>query len=156
MALLDTEIEVRQHARCEGHYLQYMCWSWDLIDGTSTEDQGFMLATQYQETCAATAVASLSDVETFRLPKSQELSERATRSIFRWLRVSGWLHAEQSIYRHSWIASDSEGSDDELNDECDDESRNNGHRQVACSLKVKDWLETINGTERNLNADIIY
>lgn len=42
-----TKIEVRRHERCKGRYLQYMSWSWDLIDGTSIENQDFMLGTQH-------------------------------------------------------------------------------------------------------------
>ncbi|MCJ1345861.1 hypothetical protein MMC31_004070 [Peltigera leucophlebia] len=136
----DTEIEVRQHARCTGHYLQYMGWAWDLIDGPSLENQGFMIGTQDQETCAATTNVLLPDSEEFWLPKSEELSEYATRSIFHWLRVSGWPQAEQNIYSHSWIVSESEGSDDELDDKLGDESSANGHRHDASITKVEDWL----------------
>lgn len=86
-----------------------MSWSWDLIDGTGIEDQSLVLGTRYQETCVAIADVTLSDGEALRLPNSEELSDHATRSIFRWLRVSGWPRAEQSIYCDSWTASDSEG-----------------------------------------------
>lgn len=63
---LRTKIEVRRHERRKGRYLQYMSWSWDLIDGTSIENQGFMLGTQHQEINVATADKSLS-IEALRL-----------------------------------------------------------------------------------------
>lgn len=147
--LCDTEFEVRKHARCTGHYLQYVHWSWDLIDGLSLEDQGFTLGTQYEETCLAPTDIMLSDLAKSRLPKSEYLSERATRSIFGWLRVSGWPQAEQRIYRHSWIASESEEFDDELDDEWDDASFYKRQRKEASINKAEAWLGRQQTSEKN-------
>jgi hypothetical protein len=43
--------------------------------------------------------------------ESEALSEMATRSIFGWLRVTGYPQSERDIYRQSWI--DMEDSDEE-------------------------------------------
>lgn len=70
--------------------------------------------------------------------KNCRSTRRAAYSIG--LRVSGWPQAEQNIYSHSWIVSESEGSDDELDDKLGDESSANGHRHDASITKVEDWL----------------
>lgn len=109
---LRTKIEVRRHERCRGRYLQYMSWSWDLIDGTSIENQGFMLSMQHQEINVATADISLS-IEALRLDC------RSTRcaACFAGYKFRAGPQAEQSISCHSWIASDLEGSDHEPDNE---------------------------------------
>ena len=47
------------------------------------------------------------------------LSENVTRSIFGWLRHSGWPKGEKEICRHSWIGFDE--SDEEIDDKSSDD-----------------------------------
>lgn len=47
------------------------------------------------------------------------LSENATRSIFGWLRNSGWPKGEEEIRCHSWIGFDE--SDEEIDDTSSDD-----------------------------------
>ncbi|CAD6444267.1 8b13afad-1427-4a10-b3bc-d4cea8009edc [Sclerotinia trifoliorum] len=89
--LCDTEIEVRQHAKCSGHYLQYLEFT------KISANSGDVVSEAWK------------DGEL----KSELLSELATRSIFEWLRVTGYPRCEQDIYRHSWIDLDLEESDEE-------------------------------------------
>lgn len=66
------------------------------------------------------------------------LSKSATRSIFGWLRVSGWSEVEQEIYCHSWFVS--EGSDEESNVTVSTE----GELRDASDIgrQVEEWLES--------------
>ncbi|KAH6706382.1 hypothetical protein BKA61DRAFT_635617 [Leptodontidium sp. MPI-SDFR-AT-0119] len=49
-----------------------------------------------------------------RILKDEMLSENATRSIYGWLRNSGWPKGEKEIYCHSWIGFSE--SDEEIDD----------------------------------------
>jgi hypothetical protein len=112
--LCDTEIEVRQHAKCAGHHLQYISWSWNLHNGCALEDLGFAVDEEHKDTSVATIESGSLDLENDRFLKDEVLSENATRSIFGWLRNSGWPKNEKDIYSHSWI--DFHESDEEIED----------------------------------------
>jgi hypothetical protein len=112
--LCDTEIEVRQHAKCAGQHLQYISWSWDLHDGSSLEDLGFAVDEEYKDISVATIESGSLDIEDDRFLKDEVLSENATRSVFGWLRNAGWPKNEKDIYSHSWF--DFDESDEEMED----------------------------------------
>jgi hypothetical protein len=112
--LRDSEIEVRQHAKCMGHHLRYISWSWNLHDGTVLEDLGFAIDEESKDTSVATIESGSLDLEDDIFLKDEVLSENATRSIFGWLRNSGWPKNEKEIYSHSWI--DFDDSDEEVED----------------------------------------
>ncbi len=76
------------------------------------EDQGFNLNKGNKDISAATVEVVMLDLQKDIFLKSEMLSEVATRSIFNWLRNSGWLQREKEFYCHSWI--EIEGSDEEL------------------------------------------
>ncbi|KAJ8070713.1 hypothetical protein OCU04_001084 [Sclerotinia nivalis] len=135
--LCDTEIEVRQHAKCSGHYLQYLSWSWELTDGTSSIDRGFSTEIEFTEIFTNSGDI-VSEVWKDRELKSELLSELATRSIFGWLRVTGYPRCEQDIYRHSWIDPDLEESDEE---ELDDgiSAGKDGLRDAA---DIHNWIDS--------------
>jgi hypothetical protein len=139
--LCDTDIDVRRHAKCTGHSLQYISWSWDLYDGTVSEDQGFIVDERNKDTSAAAVEIVLLDLQKDRFLKSEMLSEVATRSIFSWLRSSGWPKREKDFYCHSWI--ELEGSDEELEDiDSDDGDLQKSTAQQA----VEGWLEQQHAT----------
>jgi hypothetical protein len=134
--LCDTDIDVRRHARCTGHYLQYISWSWDLYDGTALDDPGFITDEGNRETSAATVEICSLDLPKDRFLKSEMLSEVATRSIFCWLRHSGWPRREKEFYCHSWI--ELEESNEDLEDmDCNDGDLQKANTQQA----VEGWLE---------------
>jgi hypothetical protein len=112
--LCDTEIEVRQHAKCAGHHLQYISWFWNLYNGCALEDLGFAVDEEHKDICVATIESGSLDLEKDRFLKDEVLSENATRSIFSWLRNAGWPKNEKDIYSHSWI--DIDESDEEIED----------------------------------------
>lgn len=134
--LCDTEIEVRQHAKCSGHYLQYLGWCWELVDGTGSIDSGFNADIECKDIFTSAGDVVLSEVQEDRPLKSESLSESATRSIFGWLRVTGYPRSEQDIYRHSWIDLDLEESDEE---ELDDGASGAGLRDAA---DVHNWVDS--------------
>jgi hypothetical protein len=55
------------------------------------EDQGFNLNKGNKDISAATVEVVMLDLQKDIFLKSEMLSEVATRSIFNWLRNSGWL-----------------------------------------------------------------
>ena len=99
-ALESTEIEIRQHAQCIGHCLQYVSWRWESATGSATvEDRGCDInACDYQSAGsflrAATTTMSL---------RSETLSELATRGIFGWIRPHGFPAEEKAIRSHEWF-----------------------------------------------------
>lgn len=102
-ALADTNLEVRQHARCEAnHTLEYKGLAWRCRDGarTSTSSSVKSLRTK--------AGHSLIDKVSVNYDKfdfeDDECSEMVTRNMFTWLRdEDGFPVAERPIREHEWI-----------------------------------------------------
>ncbi|XMA11599.1 hypothetical protein WAI453_004390 [Rhynchosporium graminicola] len=132
-AWCDTEIEVRQHNKCAGHHLQYISWSWNLRNESELEDPGFNSEMQYYDSSADVIESHSTDQPYETVLKDEMLSENATRSIFGWLRNSGWPKAEKEIYAHSWIGFDE--SDEEIDDTSSDDGYTGNNIQA-----VEVWL----------------
>ncbi|TPX22398.1 hypothetical protein DIZ76_014270 [Coccidioides immitis] len=114
-ALSDTEIAVRLHARCRGHDLRYTTWKWDLDNGMELEDSGL----KTNSACSKQIVSPSNNTpvvsgKSWRL-NLQSVSEVATRSIFGWLRMTGYPPSEKDIRTHPWF--DVGDSDEESCDE---------------------------------------
>lgn len=127
-ALEDTEINVRLHANCTAHGLQYTGWKWTCRNGIvvcQMAKPDFMPAFSPVEPNITINYEALDHVE-------QPASENATRSIFSWLRVEGYPPNEKRI--HEWINIDD--SDDELS--MDEDS---GKSDEALRTNVEDWIE---------------
>lgn len=99
-ALQDTEIDVRLHADCAGHCLQYAGWKWTCRNGR--------VVYQMSDNTPTPNIPSEEPVVTNVTIDYQGLnhgdegvSENATRSIFGWLRVEGFPPNERKI--HDWI-----------------------------------------------------
>ena len=108
----DTDIEVRQHAHCNGHCLEYASWLWDTVnyEGNVLEDKGF--SSHLRNNQVRSMDLELSPPHQNIGLRSEELSEAATRSIFGWLRVNGFAAGERAISSHEWF--DIETTDEEL------------------------------------------
>ncbi|GMG38898.1 unnamed protein product [Aspergillus oryzae] len=135
--LYDTEPQVRQHACCGCHCLEYHSWNWVLANGEELEDLGIDL-TSDNENGLNTHVperypSAQHDLKLF----SESLSEAATRGIFSWLRSTGYPANEKPIYQHSWI--DIESSDDECVDDVE-----SGTIEVTGSQEfIDEWLSKV-------------
>ncbi|KAI9739914.1 MAG: hypothetical protein M1818_004970 [Claussenomyces sp. TS43310] len=139
--LCDTDIDVRLHAKCTGHYLHYISWSWDTYDRPALEDRGFTFDKGNKDTSAAAVESDSFHLQKDNFLKSEVLSEVATRSIFSWLRNSGWPKREKEFYCHSWTGL--EGSDEEPEDMgSDDRDLQKANTQQA----VEGWLEQQHAT----------
>ncbi|KAL8912006.1 MAG: hypothetical protein Q9171_002919 [Xanthocarpia ochracea] len=112
--LVQTDIEVRQHASCKGHDLQYSSWRWDTHDGGTYEDVGYnpMVRPVYPQRTTHSNTDLGGPYRAEDSSPDQLASEVATRSIFRWLRVDGFPSIEKSIFTHEWFI-DSGSSDEE-------------------------------------------
>ncbi|KAI9750145.1 MAG: hypothetical protein M4579_006586 [Chaenotheca gracillima] len=136
-SLVDTEIDVRKHAQCKNHYLRYNSWSWDMDDGTVVEDRGF-------NRDAKRADKSEDEVDTIP-PSNHELppellSELATRSIFSWLRPTGFSANEAPIRDHSWL-------DLEYSDELDGDASSDNSRNGTAPDIMNEWLDSVEETD---------
>lgn len=114
-----TEIEVQQHATCEGHCLQYNNWCWDTDNGPSSEDRGFDENSGMDRWGATTTGDDAASVttQTKGVLQTELLSETATRSIFSWLRVDGYSPIEKDIFTHTWFDVGSSSEESTLGDD---------------------------------------
>jgi hypothetical protein len=137
--ICDTEIEVQLHAHCKGHCMLYLYWSWDLEGEGTLDDAGFNNDADDADyadrpQCTQTDIPLMAQN---REPlKSEVLSELATRSIFGWLRVTGYPKNEARIRKHVWL--DLEDTDEEMEDDAD--SENDPKETVRLSNAVDKWL----------------
>ncbi|KAK2760784.1 hypothetical protein FQN54_002022 [Arachnomyces sp. PD_36] len=111
-SLCDTEIEVQTHSHCKGHSLQYIDWCWDLEGGMKLQDEGFDTTAETITKGDSPAIPTQLAFQGTEALKSHTLSEVATRSIFAWLRPTGYPSSERDIRTHPWL--DLEDSDEEL------------------------------------------
>ncbi|KAJ6038940.1 hypothetical protein N7460_007306 [Penicillium canescens] len=135
----DTELPVRQHARCAAHCLEYEYWEWILTNNNSirySEAGNGQLPVQASTSSADRPLARLDDYNYDFY--SQILSEGATRGIFEWLRSTGYPRSERPIYQHSWL--DLEVTDEEEPDDADSDLE---LQRGPKKMHVERWLESI-------------
>ncbi|KAJ5544130.1 hypothetical protein N7494_005409 [Penicillium frequentans] len=139
--LSDTELPVRQHARCTCHCLKYEYWEWILTNNSSIQcseaAKSQLPVLGPSPSSANKTLAGLDDYDYDFY--SQTLSEGATRGIFEWLRSTGYPCSERPIYQHSWF--DLEGTDEE--EEPDDMESDLEVQRDPKNLHVERWLENI-------------
>ncbi|PYI02575.1 hypothetical protein BO78DRAFT_463834 [Aspergillus sclerotiicarbonarius CBS 121057] len=96
-ALKDTEIDVRLHANCTGHGLQYAGWKWTCRNGSVVQQ----LSEPALAPTFTLAEPVMPDVTiSYEALNHEEecASKNATRSIFGWLRVEGYPPDEKRIH----------------------------------------------------------
>jgi hypothetical protein len=105
--LADADVEIRLHAECKGHGLQYQRFSWDCTDGmvVSQPAEG-VNAYRYPSPLIPPPLENLEQTLVFYGGLNREdecVSENATRNIFSWLRVEGYAPDERPIWEHEWF-----------------------------------------------------
>ncbi len=129
-----TEIEVRQHAQCNRHCLQYVGWRWDSIDKVILEDKGCDVNADGNEAGRMTDFIP-SPAKRELILRSEILSEVATRSIFGWQRTKGFPAEEKAIRMHEWLDLDKTDEEEEEEDDDDDLSTtDNTSRVYSCGI----------------------
>jgi hypothetical protein len=105
-AMTDTNIDVRQHARCEtSHGLEYQGLTWRCRDGqrtATTIPRRIPLRTKngQQPSDGNISVVTYDNLDN----EDDDCSEMVTRNIFTWLRdEDGFPVAERPIREHEWI-----------------------------------------------------
>jgi hypothetical protein len=108
--LEDTDVDVRLHAVCVDHGLQYRGFAWDCLRDRVPVSSGGggnwnryagpnELLSTVMEACKNNPI----DFSGMRL-EDEALSARATRSIFAWLRgARGYAQGERGIWQHEWF-----------------------------------------------------
>ncbi|KAK3371928.1 hypothetical protein B0H63DRAFT_503369 [Podospora didyma] len=153
--LEDTDLEVRNHAGCEGHRLWYQGFEWDVRQGFADDagrphtrlpallcDSINMLSwlfTKIQRAvrlifspwwcCVRENIVCYEGMDYQR----QTISENATRNIFTWLRPDGCARHEKGIWGYEWF--DGWDSDDEV-----EESDSSDAPKRSVSSRVNSWL----------------
>ncbi|QSS59432.1 hypothetical protein I7I51_08867 [Histoplasma capsulatum] len=96
-ALKDTEIDVRLHANCTGHGLQYAGWKWTCRNGREVYQ---VSKPALAPTCppAEPVMPNITISYEALDHREESASENATRSIFGWLRVEGYPPGEKKIH----------------------------------------------------------
>lgn len=145
--LIDTDIEVKKHATCAGHRLRYVSWRWEVENGASSEDRGFMgdcdSPPQPSGPRLDNSLTLVPKSGYGKILRSESASEVATRSIFSWLRVGGYPIREKGIRTHSWF--DFEDSDnEELVGSSDSIYSKEG--TAASDTRINDWIDSVEVT----------
>ena len=130
-ALKDTDIDVRLHANCTGHSLQYAGWKWMCRNGRVVHQLSEpSLAPTFP---LAEPIMPNITVNYEALNYEEECaSVNATRSMFGWLRFEGYPPDEKKI--HEWIYLDHPNR--RLSP---DRDSGEGHR--ASRTDVEDWID---------------
>ncbi|EFR00943.1 hypothetical protein MGYG_03944 [Nannizzia gypsea CBS 118893] len=132
--LEDAEIEVRLHAQCTGHGLQYIDWYWACQNNTLVHPLS-ITASMSTYIPPKPATRHITPIRYEGLDLSNEsASENATRNIFVWLRNNEFPKREREISRHEWVVLDESDNESLLSGESlerDTESK---------SKAVKDWI----------------
>ncbi|PYI33224.1 hypothetical protein BP00DRAFT_485453 [Aspergillus indologenus CBS 114.80] len=113
-ALDEAELQVRLHASCGCHCLEYRGWRWGLVGGGELEDVGVGVVVDCGDEPGGRDVREEgSFVLDSEILASEVLTEVATRGIFGWLRARGYPASERAIYQHEWVDLASEDEDEE-------------------------------------------
>ena len=138
-AVGDVDLEVRIHAECGNHWLQYRGFSWDCADGIS-RFQSPGLVTEYCPSPCRASTKSLVDKRRISIVydglnrEKEVVSENATRSIFGWLRFDGYARHEKDLWHHKWF-------DVPDSDEDEDEDGGGGTPEINRNFTlIKQWL----------------
>ncbi|OJD10746.1 hypothetical protein AJ78_08325 [Emergomyces pasteurianus Ep9510] len=134
-ALEDAEIEVRLHAQCTDHGLQYVDWHWACRNGKLLHPLYVKTTISARPPAQNLAINTPIDYEALNL-EEESASENATRNIFGWLRIDGYPARERGISNHEWINLD----------ESDNESPSliespKSHAAPAPKAVVEDWIQ---------------
>ncbi|KAE8318849.1 hypothetical protein BDV41DRAFT_589613 [Aspergillus transmontanensis] len=109
-SISDTDLAVPEHAHCGCHCFEYHSWYWCFTDG-EIEDPGLELTPSVGGVLRIGEGLELP----LNIPCDNSLSEGETRSIFQWLRMSGYPASERAIYQHKWMDAGS-SSEEEVDD----------------------------------------
>ncbi|KLJ07025.1 hypothetical protein EMPG_17479 [Blastomyces silverae] len=134
-ALEDAEIEVRLHAQCTGHGLQYADWRWACRNGKLVYPLCVKPTISAHPPAQHPAISTPIRYEALNL-EDESASENATRNIFGWLRFDGYPPRERGISNHEWMNLDE--SDDES------PSLNESKRTHAAGTSkavVENWIQ---------------
>lgn len=139
-AIVDTNIDVRQHAQCRaGHGLEYEGLSWHCRGGqrAAIHVPRISLRTKNGESIGGTIPVNYDNLD----DEDDDNSEMVSRNIFTWLRDDdGFPIAERAIREHAWI--------DNLTDS-DDDCPITGDTQSTVGGNLHGWLLKTNTQRSN-------
>ncbi|KAK4039234.1 hypothetical protein C8A01DRAFT_47258 [Parachaetomium inaequale] len=106
--LAHTDLEIRAHAECRGHGLQYQGLLWDCDDDkvAAQPARSVDVSSRLDGPLRPQVEIGGKQVPIFygELNRKKEfVSENATRNIFGWLRIEGYAPDERKIREHEWF-----------------------------------------------------
>ncbi|KAM5467861.1 hypothetical protein MauCBS54593_005139 [Microsporum audouinii] len=136
----DSHIVVQEHARCTGHFLSYLSWSWLSTDGCRVTDTGYSSqgnfpATYDYSACPDNAITA--DLATM----SQEASKACSRMILWGLWQQGIATHDRELYQslEDWIGMSPDSDDSDDSDEGDLESGGSDGKPENAE-NIQNWL----------------
>ncbi|KAF1955287.1 hypothetical protein CC80DRAFT_447668 [Byssothecium circinans] len=138
----DVDVEVRVHAECEAHRLQYQGFFWDCTnDEFEFRSSGEAVIHNPRNHSPTQELNGEGQIPTFygALAREKEvISENTTRNILGWLRFDGHARHERDIWKHEWFdMSDSDEQDESWTEVCSDD----GSKPLS---RVKSWISGLN------------
>ncbi|KMU84100.1 hypothetical protein CIHG_01886 [Coccidioides immitis H538.4] len=133
-ALEDAEIEVRLHAQCTGHGLQYAGWHWACRNGKLVHPLCVKTTISAHSPARHPAINTPIRYEALNL-EEESASENATLNIFGWLRTDGYPPRERGISNHEWI---NLGESDNESPSLNESPRSH---TAQASKAVEDWIQ---------------
>ncbi|KAJ5584590.1 uncharacterized protein N7459_004390 [Penicillium hispanicum] len=146
-------LRVTSHLKCPRHEYHYDHWNWELEDGTTIQDNGFLRS---YPSFMAEGLSNTPDIkeashsfEKKELDSEREASEEASIDIFHWFVVGGEGLPPEKIYyddllQEIWRQEDDYG--EELDEADERVSQKNRHKE---NNRVETWLATISGQDHD-------
>ncbi|KAF2758958.1 hypothetical protein EJ05DRAFT_475201 [Pseudovirgaria hyperparasitica] len=137
-ALDDVDIEVRLHAKCGSHGLQYQSFVWECTDENLSCKSSRQTDVPPPADLPGLDICSTNDISISynALDRDKEfVSENETRKIFTWLRSEGYTRSEKGIWEHEWLAE----SDDEDTSVLEDENGSCAKYRDKSMSRVESW-----------------
>jgi hypothetical protein len=140
----DVDVEVRVHAKCEAHVLQYHGFFWDCTnDKLEFQLVGEADVHMPRSRSPTQELSGARQIPVFykALDREKEVvSENATRSILGWLRFEGHAWNERDIWKHEWFnMSASDEEDESWNGVCSED-------RPKSSSHVNSWICGLNSS----------
>ncbi|KAI2011690.1 hypothetical protein LOZ39_001012 [Ophidiomyces ophidiicola] len=133
--LEDTEIEVRLHAQCVDHSLQYSGWHWTCGKGKLLHPMCVESTTFAHPPARHLAISTPIRYEALNL-EEESASENATRNIFGWLRIDGYPPRERAISNHEWF-----NLDESDNESAPLNESPKSHTVPTPKVAVEEWIQ---------------
>jgi hypothetical protein len=143
----DVEIEVRSHAQCEGHQLQYQGFAWACIYDNSEynvlDKVHVDLPYSPSSTQGLECVCHIPVVWDSLNRKNEVFSENATRSVLGWLRLEGHARHERNVWQHDWFQVYDSDEEETVSSESSVNNLESSVNNLESLQKIQRWKSSL-------------